>query len=209
MNEALCSILCGENEWCFHTEGQSIKFNQEGTGELWCRCNFNYFIAAELEWKSIDPPNRSTQITRSTNSLTHTKLPQLLGQLTLEITLVKQIPQHARAFLSRSTILNELGLTDAAFRPKSYTIRIEKGNFVEPCCIRGMSPSMPRFALRLLFDTSPYPPRVEWRAPEGGPDSNCFWEHREFVGRAAPDLRKSGRAMNDFPSEGWNSCVVS
>ncbi|TVY32468.1 hypothetical protein LSUB1_G008834 [Lachnellula subtilissima] len=203
MNEALCSILCGENEWLV---------NQVQPGWYWrvmVPLQFQLFHRRRARMEEHRAPNRSTQITSPTSSLTHTKPPQLLGQLTLEITLVKQIPQHARAFLSQSTILNELGLTDAAFRPKSYTIRIEKGNFVEPCCIRGMSPSMPRFALLLLFDTSPYPPRVEWRAPEGGPDSNCFWEHRKFVGRDAPELRKSGRAMHDFLSEGWKSCVVS
>ena len=36
MNEALCSILSGEDEWCFDTEGRSIKFNKDGTGEV-CR----------------------------------------------------------------------------------------------------------------------------------------------------------------------------
>ncbi|TVY37292.1 hypothetical protein LOCC1_G006046 [Lachnellula occidentalis] len=157
MNEALCSILCGENEWSFDTEGRSIKFNQDGTGELWCRCQFNYWIAAELEWKSIDPPKRSAQITSPPSNSTHRKPPQFLGQLTLEITLGKQIPQHARANLSQSTMLNELGLTASAFRPKCYTIVIEKGHFIEPCCIGFAPPSTTKFALRLLFDTSPYP----------------------------------------------------
>lgn len=34
MDEALCSILTGENEWVFHSEGKSIKFNKDGTGEV-------------------------------------------------------------------------------------------------------------------------------------------------------------------------------
>jgi hypothetical protein len=107
-------------------------------------------------------------------------------------------------------MLNELGLTDDAFRPKSYTIRIEKGNFTEPCHV-GYSSSYtpPRFALRLLFDKSPYPPRSEWRKPEGGPDSGQFWDHIEFVGRISPELEKQGRAMNDLPLAGWHSCAVS
>jgi hypothetical protein len=36
MNEALCSILSGEDEWCFDAGGRSIKFNEDGTGEV-CR----------------------------------------------------------------------------------------------------------------------------------------------------------------------------
>lgn len=34
MNEALCSILTEEDEWCFDAEGRSIKFNKDGTGEV-------------------------------------------------------------------------------------------------------------------------------------------------------------------------------
>ena len=35
MNEALCSILCGEDRWNFHMEdNRSIKFNKDGTGEV-------------------------------------------------------------------------------------------------------------------------------------------------------------------------------
>jgi hypothetical protein len=36
MNEALCSFFPREDEWCFDTEGRSIKFNEDGTGEV-CR----------------------------------------------------------------------------------------------------------------------------------------------------------------------------
>jgi hypothetical protein len=101
-------------------------------------------------------------------------------------------------------------LTDDAFQPKSYSIRIEKGNFTEPSFVGSESPSRPRYALRLLFDKSPYPPREEWREPEGGPDSGKFWGHKEFVGRDAPELEKLGRATNDpAPAGGWNSCAVS
>lgn len=41
MNEALCSILTGQDEWCFDTEGRSIKFNKDGTGEV---CNNQYDV---------------------------------------------------------------------------------------------------------------------------------------------------------------------
>jgi len=192
MNEALCSILSGEDEWYFDTEGRSIKFNKDGTSELWCRCNFNYWIAADLEWKSVEPLDHVEprgQIAEIA-SATWNKSPHLLGQLNLEITLTNRLPRRAQTSnLSKSTIINELGLKDDAFRPKSYTIRIEKGNFIEPCHIGSSSSHRPRFALRLVFDKSPYPPRSEWRRPEGGPDGGQFWDHKEFVGRSSPEWK--------------------
>ncbi|KAH8812553.1 hypothetical protein F5884DRAFT_855850 [Xylogone sp. PMI_703] len=212
MNEALCSILSGEDEWCFHTEGRYIKFNRDGTGELWCRLEFVYFIAVEIKWKSIKPPDPvkpPSQIVEPSNA-GQNKGPKLLGQLDLEITLVKQLPQWARdSNLSKSTILNELSLTEDAFQPKLYTIRIEKGNFTEPCYVGYQGSYKPRFALRIVFEKSPYPPRAEWKKPEGGPDANQFWDHTEFVSRRSPELDKQGRAMNDIPSASWNSCAIS
>jgi hypothetical protein len=42
MNESLCSILSGEDEWCFDADGRAIKFNPDGTGEV-CRPLTIYF----------------------------------------------------------------------------------------------------------------------------------------------------------------------
>ena len=105
-------------------------------------------------------------------------------------------------------MINELSLTDDAFRPKSYTVRIERGNFIEPCCIGYSSSESPRFALRLLFDKSPYPPRSEWKEPEGGPDGGQFWNHVEFVSRNSPDLIDKRKAMNDVSTGEWNNCII-
>ncbi|XXG96285.1 hypothetical protein Hte_002566 [Hypoxylon texense] len=213
MNEALCSILCGEDVWSFDTEGRSIKFNEDGTGELWCRCNFNYWITAEFGWKSIEsPPDPIPTKTAATpRDTTRNGLPQPLGQLNLEITLFKRLPNRVRdSVLKTSTIINEQSLTDDAFRPKLFHVRIEKGNFVEPNSIGYLPDSdKPRFAVRLLFDKSPYPPRSEWRMPEKGPDDSQFWDHVEFVSRSSPDLAKQGRAMNEVPVGAWSGCVVS
>ncbi|KAE9368312.1 hypothetical protein N431DRAFT_485870 [Stipitochalara longipes BDJ] len=212
MNEALCSILSGEDQWSFDQEGRSIKFNPDGTGELWCRCNFNYWIASELEWKSIKLPNsvRPPAQVVETASASQNKGPHFLGQLHLEITLIKRLPEWARdSGLSKGTMLNERGLTDDAFRPKSYNIRIEKGHFVEPSYIGVSTEYKTRFALRLLFDRSPYPPRSQWREPERGPDGGRFWDHKEFVGRISNELKNQGRAMNDLSPPGRNSCIVS
>ncbi|OTA58800.1 hypothetical protein K449DRAFT_467015 [Hypoxylon sp. EC38] len=214
MNEALGSIISGEKEWYYDTEGRYIKFNADGTGELWCRCNFNYWIAADLEWKSIGSPRESGQMIETPNQVTnaaaHNKEgPQLFGQLDIELTLTKQLPRWVQSsILSKSTMVNEHSLTDDAYRPKTFTIRIEKGNFVAPCIVGYPGSGMPRFALRLVFDKSPYPPRSEWKEPGRGAYGGQFWDHLEFVGRPSPDLEKGGRAMKDISSRGWNECVL-
>lgn len=105
--------------------------------------------------------------------------------------------------------LNECSLSDDAFRPKSFTIRIEKGDFTEPIWVGSKDSYRPRYEIRLLFDKSPYPPRAEWKKPEGGPDSNNFWDNIEFVGRRAEELDNKRTAMNDVTPTGWGSCVVS
>ncbi|OAQ61197.1 hypothetical protein VFPPC_02201 [Pochonia chlamydosporia 170] len=211
MNEALCSILCGEEEWWYDQDGRSISFNNDGTGELWCRCNLNYWIAAEIEWKSIKQVDRVEPSSQSVNTVSdaQSKNPRHLGQLNLQITLTKRLPQRARdSILSKSTIINELSLKDDAFQPKFYAVTIEKGNFIEPCRIGFSSSTASRFALRLLFDTSPYPPRSEWKNPEGGPDGGQFWDHREFVSRPSTELEKQGRAMNETSPTITGSCAV-
>lgn len=182
--------------------------------KLWCRCNFNYWIAARLEWKSITPsdPSQTGQVSRERDSLLVplSKGCRQLGQLDLEITLTKQLPEGTESsILSQSTMINGRALTDDAFLPKSFAVKIEQGNFIEPCVIGFPASDRPRFALRLLFDKSPYPPRSEWKQPEGGPDGGQFWDHREFVSRESPDLKKHGKAVTDSSaSSGWRSCTV-
>ncbi|TFL04960.1 hypothetical protein BDV98DRAFT_601408 [Pterulicium gracile] len=81
--------------------------------------------------------------------------------------------------------INEALLTDDAFLPKSYIVSLEKGRFITAFDQLGEPRRLeytPEYALRLTFDRSPYPPREEWRRPEGAPDAMKFWEWREFCG---------------------------
>jgi hypothetical protein len=178
--------------------------------KLWCRCEFCYWIFADLTWKSIKEPLDPAKSPPPLGAKAKGSSPLLLGQLNLEITLAKGPPERwQRSILSTSTIINERSLTDEAFQPKLYTIRIERGNFIVPAYIGfpgGLYGTDLRFELRLIFDKSPYPPRSEWRKPDGGPDSNQFWEHKEFVGRQSKELEKKRRAMNQVPSA---LCTVS
>ncbi|KAI1129040.1 hypothetical protein F5Y10DRAFT_161693 [Nemania abortiva] len=216
MNEALCSILSGEEDWHFDSEGRSIKFNKNGTGELECRCNLNFWILAELEWKSIQPRNR--EIGRTSASSTHTtatkndsRQPEILGQLDLEITLTRRLAGRAQRWAethaSTAEQMNQ-NLMDDAYRTKSYAVRIERGNFIQPCYVGSSNLDRQRYSLRLLFDKSPYPPRSEWKDPQGAPDEGRFWDHVEFVGRAAPDSARRQKPMNDPSASSLSDCIV-
>lgn len=102
--------------------------------------------------------------------------------------------------------INESLLTNDAFLPKTYTVRLEEGNFLTPYDL--MLPEedqyTPRFALRLAFDKSPYPPRHEWKEPGGAPDAMKMWEWKDFCGRQSPGL-KTQRDRHAW----WGNCVVS
>ncbi|TVY52689.1 hypothetical protein LCER1_G007945 [Lachnellula cervina] len=203
MNEALCSILCGEDEWSFDGEDKAMKFNSDGTGELWGRTCTQCWIIVDLQWKSISvkgPDTNAAPVQSKT-------APSLIGEIELEITLLNRIPQEVQAYRS-NPVFNEL--EDGAFQPGVYSIRIEKGNFILPCFAGDDGDRInTRYALRLLFDRSPYPPRKDWTEPEYGPDGCGFWDRKEFVGRSTPGLDGKRRAMNDpAPAGGWNSCAI-
>ncbi|TVY89443.1 hypothetical protein LAWI1_G006582 [Lachnellula willkommii] len=205
MNEVLCSILCGEDEWCYDGEDKAMKFNSDGTGELWGRTSTQYWIVVDLQWKSISVKQPDTKANAAPIQ-SNNNGPRFIGQIELEITLLNRIPQAVQAYRPMP-VFNEL--EDGAFQPRVYSIRIEKGNFMLPCFAGydGLRLDT-RYALRLLFDRSPYPPRKDWTKPEYGPDGCGFWDRKEFVGRITRGLDDK-RAMNDpAAAGGWSSCVV-
>lgn len=101
--------------------------------------------------------------------------------------------------------LNEESLAAGAFNmPRTFTIRILKGNFAAPyhyTYVRLMKEQglldipeeeaeemtridleCTKYTLKLVFDQSPWPPREFWVAEKRGlPDSIHFWDDVEFV----------------------------
>ena len=79
----------------------------------------------------------------------------------------------------------------SAFLPKTYTVRLEEGHFRTQYDMlklndgKKIAPWAPWYALRLVFDVSPYPPREGWKQT-GVPDVFKFWEWNEFCSRAMP-----------------------
>ncbi|KAI9662759.1 MAG: hypothetical protein M1829_006154 [Trizodia sp. TS-e1964] len=212
MNEALSSILCSEKHWQFEDHNRRISFNADGTGEvvnLWHGIEMNYFITLEFAWRimpSSSPPPPADLPPRPASRFSWTPTPELLGQLNLEITLRRKLPRtfpdSMRQYTQRQT---QDMLRDEAFVPKSFCVRVERGNFLLPSVVGIDSSWNSRYALRLLFDRPPVPPREEWRNPQPGPEGYSFWETSQFVARALPEQEGKRRAMNDVASAG---CIV-
>ncbi|KAI9830083.1 MAG: hypothetical protein M1826_005076 [Phylliscum demangeonii] len=206
MSETLLSILCGEDGWHWSNYENTITFNTNGKGEIVCRAELVVWIAAEFEWKAQSPESFDQVVDVSGIGATR-KDPQPISQFDIELTLTKRRIPLMRGPDTQSWRMNESLLTADAFLPKTYTVRLEKGNFLTPC--DAMFPEdedqyTPTFALRLVFDKSPYPPRHEWKEPRGGPDATKMWEWKEFCGRPSPDLKTRGDRH-----AWWRKCVVS
>ncbi|KZF26976.1 hypothetical protein L228DRAFT_243538 [Xylona heveae TC161] len=198
--ETLLSILTGEMEWFWDTECNWITFKKDGTGHLRCGAGLCIFISADFEWKLVNPDFldqvHDTTVTTSNRRKEHS---QLISQFDVEITLFKRRPELFCDPRWISIPINDYNLGDEAFRPKRYTIRLEKGNFFSPGCVQQGTEWDPWYALRLTFDKSPYPPKQEWKRPDGPQIHNPFWELVEFCGRSLPMVKK----------QGWSSCIAS
>ena len=169
--------------------------------KLQCRVEFNVWIGAEFEWRATESLDRII----NTKGGTLDKRPHLLAQFGMELTLTKRRTRPFQSGPLQHGRINECCLTDDAFRPKTYTIRLEQGNFMTPAHARHRMENAltERYALRLLFDKSPYPPRHEWKEPDGGPDANQFWEWKEFAGRESAELKLQAKS-----SSRWSQCVI-
>lgn len=204
MTDTLLSILTDET-WSWDPYENQIKFNTDGTGtvlphftpqppqpkptstltnpQLICRLKLVVWIAAEFDWKPKNPECLSQPIDLPTNA---PRRPSQLTQFNIEITLTKRRITALGDAVNR-LVINEQLLTDAAFLPKEYTVKLENGQFLCASDVGGRYSDSPRFRTRLVFDKSPYPPREEWKETDGGVDANRFWEWREFCSRRLPE----------------------
>ncbi|MCJ1256691.1 hypothetical protein MMC24_004515 [Lignoscripta atroalba] len=174
MVESLLPVLCDKwtwdpNQWC------TTKFNKNGTGEvrldvlpvpllwltntakLFCRVEFSLFIATEFDWKAQS--NLENE-------------PNFPATIDIDMTLTKR-----NTNTNHQNLIIEDVLEDAAFQPKTYRLRLEKGSFL----VTGRTSygSNPVYKYRLLWDKSPYPPLKEWK--KKGPAMACkFWERNDF-----------------------------
>ncbi|KAE8371139.1 hypothetical protein BDV26DRAFT_303117 [Aspergillus bertholletiae] len=186
MGETLLSVLTGESWFWDSTEANQITFNKDGTGTLICRTELNVWIAAEFDWKLQNSECLEQHIDLTGNP---PKRPSLLSQFTLEMALTKRrIPKLGDVDMQRR-IINEELLTDAAFVPKQYAIKLKTGQFLAAFDAREHIKNSPNFALCIEFDKSPYPPQEEWKNPEKAPNDLKFWEWKEFTCHRLPEKK--------------------
>ncbi|PWY83579.1 hypothetical protein BO70DRAFT_428847 [Aspergillus heteromorphus CBS 117.55] len=176
--ETLQSILFS-GPWIWDSnEHSQIEFNDNGTGTLICRQELNVWIAAEFDWKLPS----SEVLQQVFNSHTTSRKPQVITEFDIEMTLTKRrIPGRELPHYR----INECLLTEKAFEPKMYTVRIEKGVLLTQSdrMYAVSTRDSRRFTLRLVLDKSPFPPREEWKRAEGAPDALRFWEWTELYAR--------------------------
>jgi hypothetical protein len=159
---------------------------------------FAYWIISEFEWKSTGMEPLDGDITTGHDATLDddndddetpqwNKIEHLVGKLNLEITLTKRLPPSMRnTAMERNAMPNGGSLTDDAFRPKNFTVRIEQGSFALPAeVLHNAKPLGTRWKTRLVFDPSPYPPASEWKRTVWNRTSgHWFWDDKEFVGRS-------------------------
>ncbi|KAI1202086.1 hypothetical protein F5X97DRAFT_287967 [Nemania serpens] len=196
--KSLEDILCGE-PWVWDSNGScQISFKSNNTGELICRSETSLFIAAEFDWELTPGSTAASPTASPTTSPTLAAIsldPECattLVTLSLEITLTKRLVPHFENTIwgSKGRLNGDL-LNDSAFRPKTYRVRLERGDFVPTadakayesagCALPGHTP---RYRLKLVFDPSPYPPAGDWRDPHAGPVSFRVWDFNEFCADA-------------------------
>jgi hypothetical protein len=108
-------------------------------------------------------------------------------EATIEITLTKRRMPNLYGIDNAPWHVNEDVLLDSAFDTKQYKIVVENGQFYPKGGPQG-GPIAQLFALRVIFDKSPYPPKEEWRPEQMNMvESVRQFEMTEFYARELDD----------------------
>jgi hypothetical protein len=118
--------------------------------------------------------------------------PQTIAYLSLEITLTERLPDQEYWGKALKEFKNEkYPFTEDAYRPQTYTVRLESGRFALPFMVEHYHqtrfPGHAEYALRLGFDKSPYHQKVQDNRPRGWKNSTeetpyYHADYKEFVG---------------------------
>ncbi|KAK2831929.1 hypothetical protein FQN49_007028 [Arthroderma sp. PD_2] len=162
MAETIRSVLCGER-WRLDSRSiVDLDFNADGTGRMIFGGEIIFYIAAEFDWSAEDSAILDQIIHRASDEGNE---PCLLTEFDLNLTLTKRaIPFSGTYPIPRHTI-NEGRLEESAFVPRTFSVRLEKGSFISPhdMCDGRVFRTTRRYALRLSFDETPYPPTDTWK----------------------------------------------
>ena len=133
--------------------------SQRCNKKLYLRVEFSVFIASVFEW----------QLQSDSNAMLEADSPATVD---IQMTLTDRMMDIPNVPRNRT-------LEDAAFRPKTYKLTVERrddGFLVSGRTHYGCNP---KYRYRLLWDVSPYPPLEEWRA-KAPARANKFWEWNDF-----------------------------
>ncbi|KAF2643039.1 hypothetical protein P280DRAFT_515476 [Massarina eburnea CBS 473.64] len=196
--EQVLALLCGEAElwtWGGGTATCEFFFKRNGTGAIAAGANQYAWLTVDFTWsfdhQAARPVMADNGTWKFTIQMTFTTLLRLgpwRGDGARQDNL-QNPPSPSEAPFPWAP------LKSAAFRPKQYTLTLSRGRFIEPFHLSIKKPfplfqSVPycfapnRYASKLAFDTSPYPPREEW-VETGGLrsilDYHLDWDKKEFV----------------------------
>ncbi|KAJ4370018.1 hypothetical protein N0V83_005782 [Neocucurbitaria cava] len=153
----ITSVLCSDF-WTWDPDEEcTVKFNEDGTGELLCSVEFNVFIASQFDWEI-----------RSKGENVDINLPVTID---VAITLTK------RELKDDPPPIAHTALSDAAFVQKEYQLQLEKGTFkVENRTTYGFNPT---YEYKLNWDKAPYPLLEEWNNKQAA-KAGRYWERKDF-----------------------------
>lgn len=169
-----------------------------------------YIFAINIDCRSLPLPGTDKSIETAGITNFWNRKPQVLGKMKLKITLNKSVAKSLLGPLPFLPSPNEHYLSEAAFKPRTFTVTIEKGNFVPHRLIGYENNYSLRYGLRLLFDKSIYQIREWFKMPEWPPISDVnFEEMHIFVARRLPQSQTKGKAMSDDFSGFRRGCTIA
>ncbi|RAL12016.1 uncharacterized protein BO97DRAFT_414596 [Aspergillus homomorphus CBS 101889] len=177
--QSVLSILTEQSWFWDPMHNNEIRFLANGTGHIICRYETQEWIMAELGWRPRSPV--------SLEPVTVTNADGFLSEFEIEITLSKR--QIANSYVPAGRRINEALLTEKAFKPKVYKVRVERGSFLTQHDRTGdlQRGDRPRYAMQLAFDTSPYPQPEQWKEMTSSLQAHRMWEWDEFCSHQLPE----------------------
>lgn len=152
--------------------------------QLQCRIEFHTWVASEFHWKEVSSSLGKLIPARGGDDIpTEESDPQVLGEVDLDITLTTTVCRRYRHLPPEKMRTNEHYLSDEAFRPREFKVRLERGCFSR---LWGFSDAKSEF--RIVFEPSPFPPCEMWKRPDRGPKAYKFWEWKTFVEGDASEI---------------------
>lgn len=157
-----------------------------------------FIFAVNMDWKSLPLPKPEESVETLGITTWWSRKPLVLGEVKLQINLNTTVAKSLVQQQPNWPMPNEYYLCEAAFRLRTFTITIEKGNFAPKPWVGSEGDFRHRYGLRLLFDKSPYPLRERFKTPDEPPVSGFNFDEMDmFVARLLPQSETKGKAMND------------